>query len=355
LHRNADGSRDEVLIPSYTCFSVAASVVKAGLKVRLGDVDPATLDFNYERLRRLDLRRVLAVVATNLFGLPNDLPTLVTIAREHGMFVVDDAAQALGARVGNRWCGTWGDAGLYSFDKGKNLSAIDGGAVVSDSTQISEAIAKEFDGLPAPQLSDTLHGLVKLAAYVTLLHPRLYWIPNGIPALGLGETAYTTEYAMTRPPAFLAALAATMLSRLDTYTATRRRNAQRMLDALHDSPGLQPIRPVASAEPVYLRLPVLVRDRRTRDAAIASLRRAGIGASGSYPRSIADIPELAAHVRGDERDETGGRVVAGRIMTLPTHPYVTERDCTRAVTVLRRVLETTPGVHAAVTPADVSL
>lgn len=356
LARNAADGRDEVLIPSYTCYSVAASAAKAGLKVRLGDIDPATLDFDYEQLRQLDLRRVLAVVATNLYGLPNDLPTLVSMARERGIFVIDDAAQALGARVGARWCGTWGDAGLYSFDKGKNLSAIDGGVVVSDSARISDAIAKEFDALPAAAMSESLHGMAKLAAYITLLPPRLYWIPNSIPALGLGETVYTTEYPMTRPPSFLSALAARMLPQLDAYTARRCSNAERMLQGLRDVAGVQSIRAVAGAEPVYLRLPVLVRDRRTRDAAIASLKRAGIGATGSYPRSIADVPELAAHLRGDH-GVSGGRTVASRIMTLPTHPYVTEQDCSRAVVVLRRVLETTPGVHAdrAVTPADVSL
>jgi len=325
--------------------------------VRLGDIDPATLDFDYEQLRQLDLRRVLAIVATNLYGLPNDLPTLVSIARERGIFVIDDAAQALGARVGDRWCGTWGDAGLYSFDKGKNLSAIDGGVVVSDSVRLKDAIAREFDALPAAAMSESLHGMTKLAAYITLLPPRLYWIPNSIPALGLGETVYTTEYPMTRPPSFLSALAARMLPRLDAYTARRRSNAERMLQGLRDIAGVQPIRAVTGAEPVYLRLPVLVRDRRTRDAAIASLKRAGIGATGSYPRSIADVPELAVHLRGDH-GASGGRTVASRIMTLPTHPYVTEQDCARAVAVLRRVLETTSGgvqADAAVRPAGASL
>jgi dTDP-4-amino-4,6-dideoxygalactose transaminase len=162
---------------------------------------------------------------------------------------------------------------------------------------------------------------------------------------------------MTRLPSFLAALAVTMLPRLDTYTARRRANAQRLLQGLQETPGLQLIRPVAGAEPVYVRLPVLVRDRRARDAAVASLARTGIGATGSYPRSIADIPELATHIRGEQRDATGGRTVASRIMTLPTHPYVTEQDCARAVTVLRRVLETTADgqADAAATPARVSL
>jgi dTDP-4-amino-4,6-dideoxygalactose transaminase len=352
----AGGTRDEVLIPSYTCYSVAASAVKAGFKVRLADVDPTTLDFDYEALRRADLRRVVAVVATSLYGLPNDLPRLTEISRDLGILVIDDAAQAFGARVAGRLCGTSGDAGLYSFDKGKNLSAIDGGAIVTNSDRMAGAIATQMNRLPPPSTGDVTRALIKLAAYVALLRPQLYWIPKNIPGLGLGKTVYTTNYPLTKHPACLSALALTMLPQLGLYTEQRRRNAQRMLVSLRDAQGIQTITPGAGAEPVYLRLPVLLRSRDARDTAVAALNRAGIGATASYPTSIADIPELTSHLRGDERDATGGRIIASRIMTLPTHPYVTEEDCSRAVRVLRQVLDSSARIDmdAAVTPAGVA-
>ena len=87
------GRRDEVIIPSYTCFSVASSVVKAGLRVRLADIDPATLDFSRAALETFDGSRVLAIVATNLYGLPSDLPAVAHVAQERDIFVIDDAAQ----------------------------------------------------------------------------------------------------------------------------------------------------------------------------------------------------------------------------------------------------------------------
>lgn len=344
LQRLSDATRNEVLIPSYTCYSVAGAVRKAGLNVRLADIDPATLDFDYDRLRRSDMRRVVAVVATNLYGLPNDMPRLIEIAREHGSFVVDDAAQALGARVANRWCGTLGDGGILSFDKGKNLSAIDGGAIVTDSRRVADVVAAETERLPAPSVADVTHALVRAAAYVTFLPPRLYWIPNGIPSLGLGKAVYTIDYPVTRHPRSLSALALTMLPRLSAYTAQRRSNAERMLASLRGTKHIQTIAPLAGTEPAYLRLPVLLSGREMRDAAVAALNRAGIGATSSYPTSIADIPVIAGRIRGDDRDAAGGRDVANRIMTLPTHPFVTEQDCRDAGGVLRHVLDGSKGV-----------
>jgi dTDP-4-amino-4,6-dideoxygalactose transaminase len=332
------GHRDEVIVPSYTCYSVAASVVKAGLTPRLADIDPETLDFDYQRLARTDFRRVLAIVATNLYGLPNDLPVLTALARQHGVLVVDDAAQALGGRVGGRNCGTGGDAGLYSFDKGKNLSAINGGAIVTDKPQIADAIAADVSQMPCAAAGEVAGSLITLAAYTVLLPPRMYWIPKNIPALGLGRTVYTTDYSIARQPTTLAALALTMLPRLDSYTARRRQNAEMMVARLEGASGVQPIRLAPTAEPAYLRLPLLLEGRGVRDTAIHVLNRAGIGATGSYPTSIADINELRGQLRGDDRDSCGARTVAERILTLPTHPYVTRDDAVKATDLLQTVL-----------------
>ena len=100
LRRLAPPNRDEVVLPSYTCYSVAASVVKAGLRPRIVDISATTLDFSPEALANTDFSRVLALVATNLYGLPNDLPALDRLTRDRGVFLVDDAAQAMGASVG---------------------------------------------------------------------------------------------------------------------------------------------------------------------------------------------------------------------------------------------------------------
>lgn len=335
LRTLAGPSRDEVILPSYTCFSVAASIVKAGLVPRVADVAVDTLDYDHQRLEQLDTRRVLAVIATNLYGMPNDLPRLSRFARERGLFLIDDAAQALGARVGGRNAGTWGDAGLYSFDKGKNVSAIDGGVIVTGSGEVQAAIEREVGPLPAPGWRHAVESTIKLAGYSMLLRPSLYWIPQSIPQLGLGITPFRTDYPLESPGRLLPALAVTMLHRLEQFNRSRSAVAAQLTEGLSSISAITALTPVAGTEPVYLRLPVLAPNTTARQRMVAALNAAGIGATQSYPASIGDIPELRGILRGGDDDWANGRVVASRIITLPTHPYVRSADVDLIVSTLR--------------------
>jgi perosamine synthetase len=326
LKRLASASRTDVVIPSYTCYTVAASVVIAGLRPRIVDIDPETLDFDWAALERVDFSRVLAIVPTNLFGLPNDLPRLAAMARAHDVRLVDDAAQAMGAVAGGRHSGTWGDAGLYSLDKGKNITAIEGGLAVTTDTEVAAAMAAEARTLAPQRTGTVVRDAVKLLAYALLLRPRLYWIPNGIPQLQLGATAYTPHIAAERYTPVLAAMGLTMFDQLDTLNARRREIAAAMAEAVDGAPGLSPVRVHAATSPVYLRYPLLARDETHRDALRSALVARGIGATGSYPTAIVDIPELA-ELMAPFRDQCPrGREVARRILTLPTHAYVSRRD-----------------------------
>jgi perosamine synthetase len=326
LARLAPASRTEVIIPSYTCYTVAASVVVAGLRPRVVDIDPETLDFDPAALERTDFSRALAIVPTNLFGLPGNLPYLAALARAHGVRLVDDAAQAMGAAMEGRASGTWGDAGLYSLDKGKNITAIEGGLAVTADGEVAAAMAEEARALVAQRPGVVVRDAVKLVAYAVLLRPWLYWIPNGIPQLQLGTTAYTPHIAAERYNRVLAAMGVIMLDYLDALNAGRREVASRLTATVTGAPGLTTVRVLPSAEPVYLRYPLLARDEAQRDGLRATLLGRGIGATGSYPTSIVDIPELAELMAPYRNQCPRGRDVASRILTLPTHAYVSAAD-----------------------------
>ncbi len=333
----APPERREVVLPSYTCYTVVASVLVAGLRPRIVDIDPATLDFAPEALDAIDYGPVLAIVATNLFGLPSDLPGLVARARRAGVRVVDDAAQALGARVGGRWSGTHGDAGLYSLDKGKNITAIEGGLAVTDDPEIAAALDREVTAFGTPSSSTVARDAVKLVAYAVLLRPWLYWLPNRIPQLGLGLTPYTPTIALERYNAPLASMALEMLGRLAAVNAARVAVARQLTAGLGSVAGVTPIEPHPAGEPVYLRYPFLV-DPSRRDRLVAALRSRSIGATGSYPTALVDIPEIDAQMAPFRSACPGGRSVARRIVTLPTHAYVREGDVATMLATVREVL-----------------
>jgi dTDP-4-amino-4,6-dideoxygalactose transaminase len=318
-----DPRRDEVLVPAYTCYSVPASIARAGLKFRLVDVDPRTLGMDPQALENADFSRALAVVTSNLYGIPNDLPAIEKIARARGVYMVDDSAQSFGARIGGRAVGAFGDAGLYSFDKGKVICTIQGGAVVCRDGSIATAIHAAMDALPSSTLAETLGNCLKLPIYSVCLRPALYGAIRSLPFLGLGRTMYEERYpiATLSPPQMGVALE--LLRRLDGIAADRRSKALRLRAALEGVPGIELPAIPPDAEPAWVRFPMRVTDASARDAMVAAIDASGIGATTSYPLALCDVPEIASRLRSNE-PMPGARLVASQIVTLPTHGFCPE-------------------------------
>jgi dTDP-4-amino-4,6-dideoxygalactose transaminase len=135
---------DEVVVPSFTFYASAEAVVTAGARPVFCDVDPETRNVTSDTVRASLTPRTKAILAVDLFGLPAPIPEL----REFGLPVLEDAAQAAGARLGGRHAGALGDAATFSFYPSKNLGAFgDGGAIATDDDEIAElARALRFHG-----------------------------------------------------------------------------------------------------------------------------------------------------------------------------------------------------------------
>jgi perosamine synthetase len=315
-----DPRRDEVLVPAYTCYSVPASIARAGLKPRLVDVDPRTFGMDPQSLETADFSRVLAVVTANLYGIPNDLPAIEKIARARGVFMLDDSAQSFGARVAGRAVGAFGDAGLYSFDKGKVICTIQGGAIVCRDDGVARAIGAGIDALPAPTLAETVGNCLKLPIYSICLRPALYGAIRSLPFLGLGQTRYEERYPIAHLSAPQMGVAIELSRRLESIAADRSEKAARLRTALAAVPGIELPAIPADAEPAWVRFPLRVTDPRARARIVASLDAAGIGATTSYPLALCDVPEVKALLRSPE-PMPGARLLASQIVTLPTHGF----------------------------------
>ncbi len=237
----------------------------------------------------------------------------------HDLFLLDDAAQGLGARYQGRPVGSFGDVGLFSFDKGKNITTLQGGVLVANpgafADALDEAMKRHVAAVPSARLST----LLKLPAYALLLRPQLYGVVRHLP-LGLGLTPWETDFPIARFSRTLAGLAMVQLERLTEINGTRIRNATGLTESLAGLRGVTTPRVLPGAEPVYPRYPVLV-DAAARTDLIAALERAGIGATASYPRALIDVPEVIPRLPADQKATPGAREVANRILTLPTHGY----------------------------------
>lgn len=316
-------SRREVVIPAYTCYSVPSAVKRAGLTVCLCDIDPATLDFDFTRLSRLLAERgddILAVMPTHLFGVASDVPEVRKLTAGTPVTVVEDAAQALGGRLRGKPLGTLGDVGFFSLGRGKALSTVEGGVVLTDNGDLAAALNDELSSFDGYSALDIVNLGVQAAALALLMDPRFFWIPKALPFLRLGETHFDTDFSLKRMSGFQAGLARGWQQRLEEATSARRRHTGAWAEALQGDGGAGHTSPAEG----LLRYPLLVSEPTQRQALLSASERLGLGVMAAYPRSLDCLSAMGAHC-GDTHCP-GARDVASRLVTLPVHPYVTDGD-----------------------------
>ena len=316
--------RTEVIVPGYTCYSVAAAAVRVGLSVRPVDIDADTFDYDPAALEAVDTSNTLALITANLFGIPNDLPRLERFCRQRGIYMIDDAAQAMHARVGDRWVGTFGDAGLFSFDKGKNITTIQGGVLLLQNPGLTGRVCRLVEELEEPSLLKSLSLVMKMVLYWLLLRPWLYWIPDRL--LPLGQTPWEVEYPVSLYPRVLAPLAQQLLERVDEVTRARRSLGLRLHVRIWGGNPWDGLKPEAT--PVFLRYPWLPPEDSASSKGLSN-QGERVGASGFYPMCLMDLKSLSAHLASDALDTPVARRVARDVVTLPTHGWVTSEDLNR--------------------------
>lgn len=135
------GPGDQVIVPSFTFFATAEVVTLLGATPVFVDIDPETFNLDSQGVKRALSPATKAIIPVHLFGQPADMDEILEIAAEHGLRVVEDACQAIGAEYRGRKAGAMGAAGCFSFFPSKNLGCFgDGGLVVTDDARLAERI-----------------------------------------------------------------------------------------------------------------------------------------------------------------------------------------------------------------------
>jgi dTDP-4-amino-4,6-dideoxygalactose transaminase len=313
----AGSSRRDVVIPAYTCFSVPAAVLAAGLRPVLCDIDASTFDFDHAQLARTLNRDTLCVVAHHLFGVPAAIDKIKALCAAQRIVLVEDAAQAMGAASSGRRLGTQGDVGIFSLGRGKNITCGSGGIIVTNSKPLAHAIARLYRPLTAASRTSRLGDFARLAIMTMFIRPWLYWIPAALPFLGLGRTVFPREIPLQRLSGLQAGLLWNWRRRLAGS------NRARAATAAYFNRHLSLQRASDDAYP-YLRLPIVAANAGEKERLLALSQKRGLGLALAYPTPVNEIPEIRSAFDG-QRFPTA-RTVSERLVTLPTHPLVSERD-----------------------------
>lgn len=299
------GPGDEVIVPAYTWVATWLGVTRAGALPVGVDAIEATYNIDPEAIEAAITPRTAAIVPVHLRGEPADMAAIAGIASKHGLTVVEDAAQAHGARCNGERVGSLGDAAAFSFYPSKNLGAIgDGGAVVTDDDALAERLRL-------------------LRNYGTRDRYR-------IEATGTNSRLAEIQAAVLRAK----------LPHLDTWNAARAELAAVYMSAFEGEEAIAVPRPPPWADPVWHLFAI---GHPERDRCADALQERGIGTLVHYPV----LPHLSAAYaelgRGPDSFPVAERL-ADATLSLPLYPQLAKGACeTVAAAVLDTVAAGRPG------------
>ena len=329
--RTGDQRRDHVLLPAYGCPDLLSAVRYAGLKPVLIDLAPDRPWMDLDRLEAALDERTRAVIAVNLFGIPE---RMAEIRRRlpPGAVLIEDAAQALPLNPP----GWSGDLVVLSFGRGKPVSLLGGGAVLHRDEGLTPALPQ----LPAVPAS-VVRFWLRAALYNFLTRPRCYWLPALLP-LGLGETRYRPLAALRGVPRpILRALPGNLATRRTTEPIAYPELIKTALEKLVHGGGVDLPGQLGVPTSTLLRYPLLTVDKAQRDRLLTALNNAGLGATALYGKILPEIDTVPG-ASCPVGDYPHARAFATRLLTLPLHDRVTPAAAARIGAVIERVVPPQP-------------
>jgi dTDP-4-amino-4,6-dideoxygalactose transaminase len=287
---------DEVITTAHSWISTSETITQAGGKVVFCDTDADTYTINVADIEAKITPRTVGIIPVHLYGQPADMDAIMTIARKHRLWVIEDCAQAHLAKFKGRTVGTFGNAAAFSFYPGKNLGAMgDAGAIVTSDSRLAERMAMF-----------ARHG-------------------------GLKKGDHQIEGINSRLDGLQAAVLSIKLKRLPAWTQQRRVIASEYGKLLSSVPGVTTPAVRAGAEHVY-HLYVIRHERR--DELAKHLSAHGIQTVVNYPVALPFVPAYA-YLGGSAQQFPNAHRNQSRVLSLPIFPEMTTAQRERVAAVIK--------------------
>jgi len=287
------GPGDHVVTTPFTFFASAATIALVGARPVLADIDPATALLDPRAAEAAVDGKTRALLPVHLYGQLADMRAFRSLADRRGLKLLEDGAQAHGARREGAACGTLGDAGTFSFYVTKNLGAAgEGGMVVTRDAETAQALRRLRD-----------HGSPKKYVHAEI---------------GTNSRLQTLQ----------AALLGVKLPHLERWNARRRALAARYDTAFQGSRTVVPLSVAPDVTHAYHQYAVRIRGGRTRDQVQAALAERQIFAAVHYPTPV-HLQEAARPWGHGPGDFPHAEALAREVLCLPIHPFLADADVDR--------------------------
>ena len=306
------GPGDEVIVPNLTFGATANAVVHAGASPIFVDINPDTWTIDAQQVANAITAKTKAVIPVHLYGHPCDMDALTEVANAHGLKIIEDCAESLGARYKGRKAGTFGDVSCFSFFANKVITTGEGGMIWCRDPEVFERIGVYRD-----------HGMSK---------DRRYW-----------HTVTGYNYRMTN---MQAAIGLAQLEQIDRFLSRRTALANRYRTHLADVVGLH-LPPQADwADPICWLFTILV-DTQKIGLELATLTERLLERGIETRNVFFPLAEQPAYKSYRSLPSPAAAEIASRGLSLPTSNDMSQQDVDVVCDALLSVLKTSRAVAAA--------
>lgn len=307
--RQRTPDRNQIIVPAYTCPLVAlAAHFVPGTEIVACDLFSQSINLDAEQLAALCNERTLAVVATHLGGRVADVATAISIARKYDIPVIEDAAQAMGAKQDGKSVGLNGDIGFFSLAAGKGLTMYEGGVLFSREQNLHELLLATAKKLLPASFPWNAKRTLELLGYTFFYHPNRLGLVYGRhlrkelarhnEIAAIGDDFTVSDIPLHSPNYYRLRVAANAIERLPDFIEQGKIRARKRIDVLSKIDTALIIDDSSDDEGVWPFVMVLMQNSSQRDAILARLWRQGLGVSKLFVHALPDYPFLSPWFRG---------------------------------------------------------
>lgn len=320
---------DEVIVPAYTALSLIIAIKKAGLKPVLCDISLDDFNMDVNLLPAIVSEQTLCIIGIHMFGIVSkELETLKR--RFSDIFIIEDGAQSMGSKINSAFVGSLADVSFFSFNRGKNIPTYGGGCITTDSQVLAEKIIEEEESIKGPAMRQKVLIAFKILALSLAVRPFVY---------GLGyrficrfkDVTPPKDFEVKRYSDFQAAVALSLLKRIEDFSEKRYNNGIKLIEGLRDIRGIVLPKISENTRPAFNRLPVVFEDSERRESVGKALFKAGIETSRMYFKPIHHMIDLGYK----KEDFPIANYFAQGLLTLPVHPLLTDNHLNIIIEVIK--------------------
>lgn len=338
--------RRTVVVPAYTCPLVAIAVRSLGLELRLCDVRPNHFDMDSSALTQACGSDTLAVIPTHLAGLVADVDSAMAIAKPLGAWVIEDAAQALGARAHGHSVGLCGDIGFFSLAAGKGLSIYEGGLLLARDASMRNALQRTHEAMVPNRPFWEWRRSLELLGLAALYRPSGLGVAygrrvrralrRGDPVAAVGDD-FPPTIPLHRVGRWRESVGTVAAARLPDFLEQLRRQASRRVGRLQQIPGVEVFEPAADTEGSWPFLLLRLADRHRCDSILATLWTAGVGVSRLFVHALPDYDYLADRI--PQLPMPHARAFAETTLSISNSPWLDDETFERICAVIEQTMK----------------